>query len=166
MFLDIVEQVNVLMNSKGSVLRCDVNGKMIMKAYLSGMPEVKIGLNDRLDVRSFMSRPSHVQKHVLSQFQGLLSGWLHLMMSDILPRSSSQCLHYDSLSLHLTVSLLFAELSLPGPVRELLGSWLPQATRQSSSLMTCVLLRPGRDLPPGGQPGALRAGEGGQLRAA
>jgi len=51
-FLDIVEQVNVLMNSKGSVLRCDVNGKMIMKAFLSGMPEVKIGLNDRLDVRA------------------------------------------------------------------------------------------------------------------
>ncbi len=55
-FLDIVEQVNVLMNSKGSVLRCDVNGKMIMKAFLSGMPEVKIGLNDRLDVRAFVRR--------------------------------------------------------------------------------------------------------------
>lgn len=51
-FLDIVEQVNVLMNSKGSILRCDVNGKMIMKAYLSGMPEVKVGLNDRLEVRA------------------------------------------------------------------------------------------------------------------
>ena len=55
MFLDIVEQVNVLMNSKGSVLRCDVNGKMIMKAYLSGMPEVKIGLNDRLEVREILA---------------------------------------------------------------------------------------------------------------
>ena len=52
-FLDIVEQVNVLMNSKGSILRCDVNGKMIMKAYLSGMPEVKVGLNDRLEVWTF-----------------------------------------------------------------------------------------------------------------
>ena len=55
-FLDIVEQVNVLMNSKGSVLRCDVNGKMIMKAYLSGMPEVKVGLNDRLEVRPAVLR--------------------------------------------------------------------------------------------------------------
>ena len=51
-FLDIIEQVNVLMNSKGVVLRCDVNGKMTMKAFLSGMPEVKVGLNDKLEVRS------------------------------------------------------------------------------------------------------------------
>ena len=57
-FLDIVEQVNVLMNSKGSILRCDVNGKMIMKAYLSGMPEVKVGLNDRLEVRACCGRSS------------------------------------------------------------------------------------------------------------
>jgi AP-2 complex subunit mu-1 len=57
-FLDIVEQVNVLMNSKGSVLRCDVNGKMIMKAYLSGMPEIKVGLNDRLEVRPCHAIPA------------------------------------------------------------------------------------------------------------
>lgn len=50
MFLDILEQVNVLMNSKGTVLRCDVNGKMTMKAFLTGMPEIKVGLNDMLEV--------------------------------------------------------------------------------------------------------------------
>ena len=49
-FLDIVEQVNMLMSSKGSVLRCDVNGKVIMKVFLSGMPDVKLGLNDALEV--------------------------------------------------------------------------------------------------------------------
>ncbi len=50
-FLDIVEQVNVLMSSKGTVLRCDVNGKIIMKVFLSGMPDVKLGLNEKLEVR-------------------------------------------------------------------------------------------------------------------
>lgn len=51
-FVDIVEQVNMLMSSKGSVLRCDVNGKIMLKCFLSGMPDVKVGLNDKLEVRS------------------------------------------------------------------------------------------------------------------
>lgn len=50
-FLDIIEQVNMLMSNKGSVLRCDVNGKVVMKVFLSGMPDVKLGLNDALEVR-------------------------------------------------------------------------------------------------------------------
>lgn len=51
-FLDIVEQVSMLMSSKGQVLRADVNGKVIMKAFLSGMPDVKLGLNDKVEVGS------------------------------------------------------------------------------------------------------------------
>ena len=34
-FLDIVESINVLMTSKGAVLRCDVTGKVLMKCFLS-----------------------------------------------------------------------------------------------------------------------------------
>ena len=49
-FLDIIETVNMLMSNKGSVLRCDVNGKVVMKVFLSGMPDVKLGLNDKLEV--------------------------------------------------------------------------------------------------------------------
>jgi len=33
-----------------SVLRCDVNGRVIMKAFLSGMPDVKLGLNEKIEV--------------------------------------------------------------------------------------------------------------------
>ncbi|MQL88896.1 hypothetical protein Taro_021466 [Colocasia esculenta] len=47
-FLDIVESVNLLMSSKGSVLRCDVTGKILMKCFLSGMPDLKLGLNDKI----------------------------------------------------------------------------------------------------------------------
>ncbi|XP_020106470.1 AP-2 complex subunit mu-like [Ananas comosus] len=47
-FLDIVASVNLLMSSKGSVLRCDVTGKILMKCFLSGMPDLKLGLNDKL----------------------------------------------------------------------------------------------------------------------
>ncbi|KMU72646.1 AP-2 complex subunit mu [Coccidioides immitis RMSCC 3703] len=36
------------MSATGTVLRADVNGQIIMRAYLSGTPECKFGLNDRL----------------------------------------------------------------------------------------------------------------------
>ncbi|KAK9805823.1 hypothetical protein WJX73_004276 [Symbiochloris irregularis] len=52
-FLDIVEQVNMLMSNKGTVLRCDVNGKVVMKVFLSGMPDVKLGLNEALEDVTF-----------------------------------------------------------------------------------------------------------------
>lgn len=47
-FIDVAEAVNLLMSSKGSVLKADVSGKVIMRAYLSGMPECKLGMNDKV----------------------------------------------------------------------------------------------------------------------
>ncbi|RZC11987.1 AP-2 complex subunit mu isoform B [Glycine soja] len=60
-FLDIVESVNLLMSSKGSVLRCDVTGKILMKCFLSGMPDLKLGLNDKIGLEKeaqLKSRPT------------------------------------------------------------------------------------------------------------
>lgn len=47
-FIDVLEAVNLLMSSKRAILRADVSGKIVMKTYLSGMPECKFGLNDKL----------------------------------------------------------------------------------------------------------------------
>jgi len=47
-FVDVVETVNLLMSAKGTVLRADVDGHVLMRAYLSGTPECKFGLNDKL----------------------------------------------------------------------------------------------------------------------
>jgi len=47
-FLDVLESVNLLMSTKGDILRSDVSGKIVMKTYLTGMPECKFGLNDKL----------------------------------------------------------------------------------------------------------------------
>lgn len=47
-FVDVIEDVNLLMSAGGTVLRADVSGQIIMRAYLSGMPDCKFGLNDRL----------------------------------------------------------------------------------------------------------------------
>ena len=43
-----METVNLLMSSKGVVLKSDVTGKIVLKSFLSGMPELKLGLNDKL----------------------------------------------------------------------------------------------------------------------
>ena len=49
-FVDVIEDVNLLMSATGTVLRADVNGQIVMRAYLTGMPECKFGLNDQMVV--------------------------------------------------------------------------------------------------------------------
>ena len=46
-FLDCIEQFNLMVNSKGSIVHSELKGTLQMKAYLSGMPECKLGLNDK-----------------------------------------------------------------------------------------------------------------------
>lgn len=41
LFLDVLEYVNLLMSPQGQVLSAHVAGKVVMKSYLSGMPECK-----------------------------------------------------------------------------------------------------------------------------
>ena len=45
-YLDIVESVSLLMSHEGAVLRSSATGVIQMRCLLSGMPELKIGLND------------------------------------------------------------------------------------------------------------------------
>lgn len=63
-FVDVIETVNLSMSAKGmspptfmdrqtkkisgNILRADVDGHIQMRAYLTGTPECKFGLNDKL----------------------------------------------------------------------------------------------------------------------
>ena len=47
-FLDVIESVNLLVNSNGNVLRSEIVGSVKMKVYLTGMPELRLGLNDKV----------------------------------------------------------------------------------------------------------------------
>jgi AP-1 complex subunit mu len=47
-FLDIVEKLNLMVASNGTVLRSEILGSLKMKSFLSGMPECKLGLNDKV----------------------------------------------------------------------------------------------------------------------
>jgi AP-1 complex subunit mu len=51
-FLDVVESVNLLVSSSGQVLRSEILGAIKMKSQLSGMPELRLGLNDRVQIDS------------------------------------------------------------------------------------------------------------------
>lgn len=46
-FLDIIESINMLMTQKGKVLRSEILGSVKVKSRLSGMPDLKLGINDR-----------------------------------------------------------------------------------------------------------------------
>jgi len=47
-FLDVVERLNLLVAANGTLLRSEILGSLKMRSYLSGMPELKLGLNDKL----------------------------------------------------------------------------------------------------------------------
>ena len=47
-FLDVVEKLNLLVAANGTVLSSEIIGAVRMKSFLSGMPELKLGLNDKL----------------------------------------------------------------------------------------------------------------------
>jgi len=47
-FLDVIESVNLLAGASGNVLRSEIVGAIKMRVYLSGMPELRLGLNDKI----------------------------------------------------------------------------------------------------------------------
>lgn len=47
-FLDVIESVNLLVSAQGNVLRSEIVGAIKMRVYLSGMPELRLGLNDKV----------------------------------------------------------------------------------------------------------------------
>lgn len=51
-FLDVVEKLNLLVASNGTVLRSEIRGAIKLNSYLSGMPELKLGLNDKVLMES------------------------------------------------------------------------------------------------------------------
>ncbi|KAK6455995.1 medium subunit of the clathrin-associated protein complex [Scheffersomyces xylosifermentans] len=46
-FLDVVESINMLINASGQVLNSEILGEVKIKSHLSGMPDLRLGLNDK-----------------------------------------------------------------------------------------------------------------------
>jgi AP-1 complex subunit mu len=46
-FLDVVELINMLITANGQVLNSEILGAIKIKSHLSGMPDLRLGLNDK-----------------------------------------------------------------------------------------------------------------------
>jgi AP-2 complex subunit mu-1 len=51
-FVDVIEKVSVLVSTAGKTLDCSVAGSIKMTSRLSGMPECKIGFNDKMSIET------------------------------------------------------------------------------------------------------------------
>ena len=45
--MDVVEKLNILVSHNGNVLKSEILATVKMRSALSGMPELKLGLNDK-----------------------------------------------------------------------------------------------------------------------
>ncbi|KNC77715.1 AP-2 complex subunit mu, partial [Sphaeroforma arctica JP610] len=52
LFIDVIETVNMLLSHQGVELSADVQGSVMINCHLSGMPECKFGVNDKLSLQS------------------------------------------------------------------------------------------------------------------
>lgn len=55
-YLDVIESVNLLVSTTGSVLRADVSGKIVLNSELSGTPECTFGMNDKVLMNNEMKK--------------------------------------------------------------------------------------------------------------
>ena len=46
-YLDVIEKLHLLVGSNGQTISSNVKGQIQMKSFLSGMPELRLGLNDK-----------------------------------------------------------------------------------------------------------------------
>ncbi|KAK6203597.1 putative clathrin associated protein complex medium subunit [Scheffersomyces amazonensis] len=46
-FLDVIESINMLINANGQILNSEILGEVKIKSHLSGMPDLRLGLNDK-----------------------------------------------------------------------------------------------------------------------
>jgi len=51
-FLDVIESVNLLVSATGTILRSEIVGEVKVNSRLSGMPELRLGLNDKVHFES------------------------------------------------------------------------------------------------------------------
>mgnify|MGYP003386463308 FL=1 len=59
--IDVHEVISVVTSNNGTVLRSDVAGKVMMRTQLTGMPECKFGLNDKLWKKKLKVIPAEVK---------------------------------------------------------------------------------------------------------
>jgi len=92
-YLDAIEKVSALVGSDGGLISGRVNGSIQMKVYLSGMPECKIGLNEK-----FMMEAE-------SGYQGAASSTMEGRPTSVAQKSCRSQVALDYIKFHSAVKL-------------------------------------------------------------
>jgi len=64
-FLDVIEKLNTLISKDDRVIRCEVRGTLKMRSFLSGMPELRIGLNDNMGLHALGHSDSSIHQQTV-----------------------------------------------------------------------------------------------------
>lgn len=102
-FVDVIEDVNLLVSASGTVLRADVNGAIEMRAYLSGTPECKFGLNDALTLGSHTGGLDNGAVGNLSGQKATKAAAGSVTLEDV---SLHQCVKLSSFTTDRTISFI------------------------------------------------------------
>lgn len=62
LFVDVIESISCTLDNEGKPTTYEIDGKIAFKSFLSGMPQLKIGINDR-------SKSETAKKENLSQYR-------------------------------------------------------------------------------------------------
>jgi len=100
-FVDVIEDVNLLVSATGTVLRADVNGAIEMRAYLSGTPECKFGLNDKLTLGEALDGEGHIGNKQGNKAAKAAAG--SVTLEDV---SLHQCVKLSSFTNDRTISFI------------------------------------------------------------
>ena len=78
MYLSLFKVISWLFTLTGQVLSAHVAGKVVMKSYLSGMPECKFGMNDKLVLDKTNKNDDSGKRFYLSYLKKILVCLLNL----------------------------------------------------------------------------------------
>lgn len=98
-FLDVVESVNMMVSNSGKVLRSEILGSIQMRCYLSGMPELRLGLNDRV----IFDRQSNTTGQSVPSVSTRSSGGRSIELEDI---KFHQCVRLSRFENDRTISFI------------------------------------------------------------
>ena len=90
MYLDIVESVNLMMSAEGTVLRSNVQGAIFMRTHLSGMPNLSVGLNDRLGEQARVAHRGAATRRARRGIAGSSNWMIYSFISACLHKFSSE----------------------------------------------------------------------------
>lgn len=107
-FLDVIEAYNVLVSVSGNVIQSEIFGVIKARCYLTGMPELRLGLNERVVLNGVsISGQSNGISNISSARRGALDSGSNTMGSvELEDVKFHQCVRLDKFDSERTISFI------------------------------------------------------------